>query len=34
MAAKMLMKAGFQDVHNLRGGLMAWQSAGLPIKRK
>ena len=33
MAAKMLMKAGFQDVHNLRGGIMAWQSAGLPIKR-
>ncbi len=33
MACKMLMKAGFQDVHNLRGGMMAWQSAGLPIKR-
>ncbi len=34
MACKTLMKSGFQDVHNLRGGMMAWQSAGLPIKRK
>ena len=33
MAAKMLMKNGFSKVHNLRGGMMAWESAGLPIKR-
>lgn len=32
-AAKMLMKKGFEKVHNLRGGMMAWTSAGLPIKR-
>ncbi len=33
MAAKMLMKAGFPRVHNLRGGMMAWTSAGLPVER-
>ena len=33
MAAKMLMKKGFEKVHNLRGGMMAWTSAGLPVKR-
>ncbi len=33
MACKTLMKAGFKDVHNLRGGMMAWESAGLPVKR-
>ncbi|RTZ71511.1 MAG: rhodanese-like domain-containing protein [Gammaproteobacteria bacterium] len=32
MAAKMLMKKGFEKVHNLRGGMMAWTSAGLPVK--
>ncbi len=32
MAAKMLMKAGFERVHNLRGGMMAWTSAGLPVE--
>ncbi|WP_456378492.1 rhodanese-like domain-containing protein [Thiolapillus sp.] len=34
MACKTLMKNGFKDVHNLRGGMMAWESAGLPVKRK
>ncbi len=34
MACKTLMKADFKDVHNLRGGMMAWESAGLPVKRK
>jgi len=33
MAVKMLMKKGFPRVHNLRGGMMAWESAGLPLKR-
>ena len=33
MAVKMLMKKGFEKVHNLRGGMMAWESAGLPVKR-
>ncbi len=32
-ATKMLIKEGFSKVHNLRGGMMAWQSAGLPIKK-
>ncbi len=32
-AAKMLMKQGFSRVHNLRGGMMAWENAGLPLKR-
>lgn len=34
MACKTLMKAGFGEVHNLRGGMMGWESAGLPVKRK
>jgi rhodanese-related sulfurtransferase len=33
MAVKMLLKKGFQNVHNLKGGMMAWESAGLPVKR-
>lgn len=33
IAVKQLMKTGFQKVHNLRGGMMAWESAGLPVKR-
>ncbi|MBK1702469.1 rhodanese-like domain-containing protein [Thiococcus pfennigii] len=34
LACRELRKAGFADVHNLRGGLMAWQNAGLPLTRK
>lgn len=33
-ACQQLRKAGFQDVYNLSGGLMAWQNAGLPLTRK
>ncbi len=33
MAARMLMKKGFTEVHNLKGGMMAWENAGLPVKR-
>ncbi|HHI77420.1 MAG TPA: rhodanese-like domain-containing protein [Gammaproteobacteria bacterium] len=34
MAAGMLRKAGFQQAYNLRGGMLAWENAGLPVKRK
>lgn len=33
-ACKQLRKAGFEKVFNLRGGIMAWQSANLPVSRK
>ena len=33
-ACKQLRKAGFDQVYNLRGGIMAWQSANLPVSRK
>ena len=29
-AAGILVRAGFTDVSNVKGGMMAWQSAGLP----
>lgn len=29
-----LQNAGFLNVKNLSGGMMAWQSAGLPVVRK
>lgn len=32
-AAGKLEKAGFTDVHNLEGGIAAWQTAGLPIAK-
>jgi rhodanese-related sulfurtransferase len=31
-AAGALVKAGFTDVSNVRGGLAAWSRAGLPLK--
>lgn len=34
MACKQLRKEGFEEVYNLRGGIMAWQSANLPVTRK
>ncbi len=34
MACDMLRKAGFAEVYNLRGGVMAWQNANLPLTRK
>ncbi len=34
MAAKTLAKQGFTQVHNLSGGMMAWNQAGLPVGRK
>jgi rhodanese-related sulfurtransferase len=33
-ACRMLRKAGFGEVYNLRGGILAWQSANFPISRK
>jgi rhodanese-related sulfurtransferase len=34
MACRQLRKEGFADVYNLRGGVMAWQSANLPLSKK
>jgi len=33
-ACKKLVKAGFTDVHDLRGGILAWQDAKLPLVKK
>jgi len=34
MACRLLRKAGFGQVYNLQGGLMAWQNANFPVSRK
>lgn len=33
-ACLVLRKAGFPEVYNLKGGIMAWESASLPLSRK
>ena len=33
-ACAQLRKAGFEKVYNLRGGILAWQNASLPVSRK
>lgn len=33
-ACGMLKKAGFENVYNLAGGLLAWERASLPVDRK
>lgn len=33
-ACNLLRKNGFENVKNLRGGIMAWESANLPVQRK
>lgn len=33
-ACAMLKKSGFANVHNLSGGIMAWQQANLPVIKK
>ena len=33
-ACQQLKKSGFEQVYNLKGGILAWQSANLPITRK
>ena len=32
-ACARLKKAGFENMHNLKGGMMAWQHASLPIEK-
>ena len=34
LACRQLRKAGFDKVFNLRGGVMAWQGANLPLSKK
>jgi len=34
LACRQLRKEGFEAVHNLRGGVLAWQSANLPLSKK
>jgi len=33
-ACNQLRKEGFPEVYNLRGGILAWQSASLPLTKK
>lgn len=33
-ACARLRKSGFETVYNLKGGVMAWQSAGLPLQKQ
>ncbi|HIK17003.1 MAG TPA: rhodanese-like domain-containing protein [Leptolyngbyaceae cyanobacterium M33_DOE_097] len=33
ITAQWLVNQGYTKVYNLQGGLLAWQSAGLPVKR-
>lgn len=33
-ACQQLTKAGYQDVSNLSGGIIAWESANLPISKR
>lgn len=33
-ACHLLTKEGFQDVSNLAGGMMAWESANLPVSKR
>lgn len=33
-ACHLLRKAGFAEVYNLKGGIMAWEAANLPLSRK
>lgn len=32
MATDFLLRAGFPEVHNIAGGIMAWHAAGLPTQ--
>ncbi|MEJ2530033.1 MAG: rhodanese-like domain-containing protein [Gammaproteobacteria bacterium] len=33
-ACKTLSKNGFDEVYNLKGGILAWEGANLPVRRK
>ena len=33
-ACQMLTKAGFEDVYNLSGGILAWEAANLPLSKR
>lgn len=33
-AYKLLQKEGFERLHEMRGGMLAWESANLPVSRK
>lgn len=33
VAVSMLKRAGFSEVSNLKGGILAWTKSGLPVKR-
>lgn len=33
-ACHLMTKAGFQDVNNLAGGIIAWESANLPVSKQ
>ncbi|MCB1725215.1 MAG: rhodanese-like domain-containing protein [Chromatiaceae bacterium] len=33
-ACSLLRKQGFENVKNLRGGMLAWQNANLPVNRR
>jgi len=32
-ACGQLKKSGFEKIHNLEGGTLAWQDAGLPLNK-
>lgn len=34
VACSTLRRAGFENVYNLKGGIMAWSQANLPLKKK
>jgi rhodanese-related sulfurtransferase len=34
VAANTLVKNGFEEVYNLRGGILAWKNANLPLEKK
>lgn len=34
LACQTLRKEGFEEVYNLKGGILAWQAANLPLSRK
>jgi rhodanese-related sulfurtransferase len=33
-ACKLLRSSGFEQVYNLKGGILAWQNGNLPVSRK